>query len=397
MAKLKFGDTSSCPAMYSSGGSGGSSEEFGKMLNGTLTTLNVPSNITSIKPYAFYKDNALTSANLGNVTNIGAHAFEDTSLASVTMNNVTTLNESAFANTSLTSITIPSGVTNTSNATFKNCSSLATVELSNVTTIGQEAFSGTALTTVNISNSVTTIGQNAFGNCSSLTAINIDQNTGDITGAPWGAYGATVTWKDSGGGDEGEDIDTTLGTRIDNKATVVGVTTDENGKRYALCVVDAAYRSGSAMAWSTGSVDTPLQNNADSTAALADHHTGKYNTDLILSTYTATDYPAFNFARNACTVTIGNNTYYSVLPSFIELQMLYNNKDVLDQYDPTVSTYTERTMRGFLCGGSIGLWSSTERNSNGAWKINDSGSVNYVVKNYDNNYGVCPVIEIPLN
>ena len=59
MAKLKFGDTSSCPAMHSSsGGSGGSSEEFDKMLNGTLTTLNVPSNVTSIKPYAFYKDGA---------------------------------------------------------------------------------------------------------------------------------------------------------------------------------------------------------------------------------------------------------------------------------------------------------------------------------------------------
>lgn len=191
-------------------------------------------------------------------------------------------------------------------------------------------------------------------------------------------------------------IPTTLGERIDNKATVVGVLQDHEGNDYVLAVVDAAYRSGSAMKWGKNR-DTPLQNNADKTAALADHHTGKYNTDLILSTYTATDYPAFNFARNACTVTIGSNTYYSVLPNLIELQMLYNNKDVLDQYDPTTSTYSDRTMSGFTCGGSVGLWSSTERDSECAWYIYRYDDVNYYFKSDTNFCGVCPVICIPLN
>ena len=191
-------------------------------------------------------------------------------------------------------------------------------------------------------------------------------------------------------------IPTTLGSRIDNKATVVGVLQDHEGNDYVLAVVDAIYRSSSAMVWSTQDINTPLQNNDDSTAALADHHTGKYNTDLILSTYTATDYPAFNFARNACSVTIGSNTYYSVLPSLIELQLLYNNKDVLDQYDPTASTYSDRTMKKFNFG-AYGAWSSTEKSSYTVWYVYNDGCASFNDRYIHDSYGVCPVICIPLS
>ena len=186
-------------------------------------------------------------------------------------------------------------------------------------------------------------------------------------------------------------IPTTLGSRIDDKATVVGVLQDHEGNDYVLAVVDAAYRSGSAMAWGSYGVDTPLQNGYGST----NRYTGKYNTDLILSTYS---YKAFNFARNACTVTIGSNTYYSVLPSINELQMLYNNKNVLDQYDPTVSEYNDRSMSTFKCGGWSGLWSSNERNADFAYFINSgNGNIGNVYKTNNSNYGVCPVICIPLS
>ena len=192
-------------------------------------------------------------------------------------------------------------------------------------------------------------------------------------------------------------IPTTLGSRIDNKATVVGVLQDHEGNDYVLAVVDAAYRSGETIAWGVVfDEDTPLQNNSNSTEAFADHHTGKYNTDLILSTYTTTDYPAFNFARNACSVTIGSNIYYSVLPNLIELQMLYDNKDVLDQYDPTASTYSNRTMSEFKFG-TDGSWSSTEMNITSAWFIRHDGFVSDNFKTVTNFYGVCPVICIPLS
>ena len=151
------------------------------------------------------------------------------------------------------------------------------------------------------------------------------------------------------------------------------------------------------MAWLTQRVNTPLIEHDKETDAKADHHTGKYNTDLILSTYTATKCPAFNFARNACTVTIGSNTYYSVLPNLIELQMLYDNKDVLDQYDPTVSEYSNRSMSGFTCGALYGLLSSTELNSIFAWFILNNGEVNGNIKDDTSLGGVCPVICIPLS
>ena len=192
---------------------------------------------------------------------------------------------------------------------------------------------------------------------------------------------------------EKDPIPTTLGSRIDNKATVVGVLQDHEGNDYVLAVVDAAYRSSSAMAWSSEQVDTPLQNDVTQANALADHHSGKYNTDLILSTYTATDYPAFNFARNACSVTFNGVTYYSVLPNYNEIKYLFNNKDVLDQYDPTVEDYNSRSMSEFKCGGTYGLWSSTEWGPSTAWCDKDV----YFMKDNNNMCGVCPVICIPLS
>ena len=189
-------------------------------------------------------------------------------------------------------------------------------------------------------------------------------------------------------------IPTTLGSRIDDKATVVGVLQDHEGNDYVLAVVDAVYRSGSGMAWGS-TIDTSLQNDYDTGSVEADHHTGKFNTDLILSTYDATDYPAFNFARNACTVTIGSNTYYSVLPNANELKLLYDNKDVLDQYDPTVITYSSRTMSEFNFG-SYGAWSSSELLSSHAWCVGNNGSVGSCYKGTEDGCGVCPVICIPL-
>ena len=42
--------------------------------------------------------------------------------------------------------------------------------------------------------------------------------------------------------------------RVDGKATVAGFWTDGNGQRYAVCVVDAQYRSGN-QSWSESEFD----------------------------------------------------------------------------------------------------------------------------------------------
>ena len=111
---------------------------------------------------------SITSVSIpSSVTSIGESAFENChSLTSVTIpNSVTSIGESAFYNCSnLTSVTIPSSITEIKNYTFCNCSNLTSVTIpSSVTTIGQSAFKKcSGLTSVTIPNSVTSIGESAF-------------------------------------------------------------------------------------------------------------------------------------------------------------------------------------------------------------------------------------------
>lgn len=183
--------------------------------------------------------------------------------------------------------------------------------------------------------------------------------------------------------------------RVDNKATVAGFWTDGNGQRYAVCVVDAQYRSWGQM-WSESDEDTLLPNYSSSSEALASGESGTYNTDTILNNYTATDYEAFNVARNACTVTVDNKTFTSCLPNLKELDMLYQDRNTLDTYDPTLSSYSQNSLSSWNIGGNSYYicWSSTEAKLNAGWSL-ESGSLKKYTKYYA--FGVIPVIEIPVD
>lgn len=188
--------------------------------------------------------------------------------------------------------------------------------------------------------------------------------------------------------------------RVDGKATVAGFWTDGGGQRYAVCVVDAAYRSGSVMAWGNYGVDTPLPNYTSSSAALAAGESAIYNTDTILNNYTPTDYPAFNFARNACSVTLEETTYNSQLPNLAELQMIYNDRITLDTYDPTLSSYSSRSLTEFSFGSwesTKGAWTSNEYSNYWSWLIYSNGNFGQDNKHNSSFFGVCPIIEIPVD
>ena len=116
---------------------------------------------------------------------IGEHAFNGCSgLTSITIpSSVTSIGSYAFYNcTGLTSITLPQGVTSIGNGAFSDCSGLTSIEIpSNVTSIGGGAFSGcSSLASIVIPNSVTIISSSAFWDCSALATI---KYTGDI--ASW--------------------------------------------------------------------------------------------------------------------------------------------------------------------------------------------------------------------
>ena len=118
----------------------------GYAFSGTnVTSITLPSGMTSLEAYALYGASKLTTVKFpSGLTSIGSYAFE-------------------FC-TSLKSITIPNIVTSIGTGAFYGCNSLASVNLgTGMKTIGADAFTNTALTSVTIPKSTTSIRDHAFG------------------------------------------------------------------------------------------------------------------------------------------------------------------------------------------------------------------------------------------
>ena len=155
----------------------GSNDELGNSVFkgcSVLTSVTIPSSVTSIGLYAFEGCSGLTSLIIpSSVTSINSSAFKDCSgLTSITIpSSVTEIERSAFEGCSgLTSITIPSSVTSIERSAFKGCSGLTNLTIpSSVTSIGSYVFENcSGLTSITIPSSVTEIGGAAFKGCSSL-------------------------------------------------------------------------------------------------------------------------------------------------------------------------------------------------------------------------------------
>ena len=123
------------------------------------------------------------------VVDIGENSFSDSYVKSVEIpTTVTTINPYAFYSAKfLMSISIPNSVTSIGESAFCKCSSLTSVIIPDaVTTIGDDAFCKcSSLTSVTIPNSVTTIGDDAFYGCSSLTSVTIPNS---VTSIGYGAF-----------------------------------------------------------------------------------------------------------------------------------------------------------------------------------------------------------------
>ena len=136
-------------------------------------------------PYIKYLGGVYTSND-----KLGYAAFSDCSgLTSLTIpSSVTSIGENAFDGCSgLTSLTIPSSVTSIGEDAFYGCSGLTSLTIpSSVTSIGENAFDGcSGLTSLTIPSSVTSIGESAFFGCSGLTSLTIPSS---VTSIGWGAF-----------------------------------------------------------------------------------------------------------------------------------------------------------------------------------------------------------------
>jgi hypothetical protein len=151
-----------------------------------LTSVTIPSSVTSIGAQAFYGCTGLTSVSIpSSVTSINDYAFcECTGLKKVSISDMSAWCNISFRTSDanplvyaqhlylndeeVKDLVIPEDVTRIKDYIFYGCTGLTTVSIPpSVTYIGYHAFEGcTKLTSVNIPSSVTSIASNAFRKCS---------------------------------------------------------------------------------------------------------------------------------------------------------------------------------------------------------------------------------------
>ena len=145
--------------------------------NQEITTLEIPTSVTSIGNHAFYCCNGLTSIDFpSNLSSIGDWAFSNCSgLTSVDLpSSITKMGEYVFNNCeNLSNVNLPSGITTISTGAFSYCSNLKYIELpAGITSIGDDAFVNCSnLQNINLPSGITTIGSGAFWDCSILTNV----------------------------------------------------------------------------------------------------------------------------------------------------------------------------------------------------------------------------------
>ena len=142
----------------------------------SLTSITIPSSVTSIGDYVFRYCDSLTSI----IVDVSNEKYKSID-GNLYTKDGKTLIQYAIGKKD-TSFIIPDGVTSIGNEAFYDCDSLTNITIpSSVTSIGDYAFYGCdSLTSITIPSSVTSIGWYAFYSCDSLTSITIPSSVTSI-------------------------------------------------------------------------------------------------------------------------------------------------------------------------------------------------------------------------
>ncbi|NQY29440.1 MAG: leucine-rich repeat domain-containing protein [Flavobacteriaceae bacterium] len=182
--------------------------------NCALTSVVIPTSMTTIEQGTFSYNNITSLTILNNITSIGNWPFRDNDITTLSIpNSVTNIGTNAFAYNNISSLSISNSISSIANGTFDGNNLTSITIPNNVTSIGNNAFKGNQLTDITIASSVTTIGDGAFIN-NPLTCIVSEATTPPtVTTGPLDSFGnrsnidlsiptgtaaayATATWTD---------------------------------------------------------------------------------------------------------------------------------------------------------------------------------------------------------
>lgn len=178
-----------------------------------LKTITIPPSVAKFGSGAFSNCTSLTSVYISDIAswcNVSFYSNYDSNplyyaknlyvnnslVTSVTVpSGVTTIPMRAFDCENITSITLPSTVTKIEMNAFASCKNLKTITIPNsVTEIGNYAFYACDnLKTITVPESVAAIGDSAFANCNSLESINVNSKNKNYTSLDGVLYNKDMT------------------------------------------------------------------------------------------------------------------------------------------------------------------------------------------------------------
>ena len=180
--KAKKGDDTAIPAAefdteIENLPSGGDDETLKSLIDRSITSVEIPSGITSIGWSAFQACTKLTTV--------------------VIPKGIQSLNTNSFSGcNSLETVDLPNTLLDIWNNAFSGCSKIALIIIpTNLNNLYYGAFqSCTGLTCVTFKGTPKFVATSVFNNCTNLTTINVPWAEGEVANAPWGATNATINY-----------------------------------------------------------------------------------------------------------------------------------------------------------------------------------------------------------